>query len=836
MTLKRFLEAHSITFAALREASGRAWDVVLIEAGRSANGRFYPPEVLKAAIHLFEGARCCAYRFGKKLDASDDFNHLPDGEARRFPGGFAENTVGFFEKVRYGTFTRPDGSKGEGLLARFNILEGADWLRKNLRDAFKQGRSDILGFSIDAEGQAREAIVNGERVTLVERIAKVTSTDVVTTPAAGGSLLRLVASVKKESTVDELLEMLRRTRPHLLEGLAARTGTEDENSYALRVIEALLGRVRRAFQETDAVTQAAAFLEAGALMKALEGAMELLKGGKVQEAMTALQTMIAALGTNGAPAADAPAAEASPAAPGNPGLVIPHTQTPPAGTTPVQEARPTPAAPTQQELTTLYSQMNAREASLRVRERVGASGLREDAQARVITGFDGKIPTDTEIDTAIESMRTFVSGMTESGRPTGLGNAQATPRAIGGNLGGLTEKRRVALEGMICNRDLKDAQGEIVPRYTSFVEAYGELTGDWGPQRTMQRKMWNILGMALPQSFNDNREEHQQMLRESWPTVCRTLRLNEQTTTADIPNLVADVIQKRLQKEQAMDPRNDWKTIVSNPRANLKDATSPMRIVRLGDINDLGIVAEDGVYPELTPDPQTDEQETYTPSKRGGTKSFTWESFLADDLSKLAAIPKLLAISANRTLQKAVFDPIENNQAIQGNNLISAANNNDLGVIPLTGANVVAGRTTFRKQISFGAGEVLGFPPSWLLTTIDLEGLAEEATESEFKVNASEDSTLINVIKRFKIKPLSSLGVGRVLARENDWYLLGDPNQMDTIEVGFLGGRDTPEMFVQGQQTPTAGLFFDRDRIRFKIRWVFGVGLLDFRWIVGNRA
>jgi hypothetical protein len=79
------------------------------------------------------------------------------------------------------------------------------------------------------------------------------------------------------------------------------------------------------------------------------------------------------------------------------------------------------------------------------------------------------------------------------------------------------------------------------------------------------------------------------------------------------------------------------------------------------------------------------------------------------------------------------------------------------------------------------------------------------------------------------------LGLGVTAPRENDWYLAGDPNQMDTIEVGFLGGRDTPEMFVQGQQTPTAGLFFDRDRVRFKVRYVFGVGLLDFRWIVGNR-
>jgi hypothetical protein len=830
--LKKFLESHALTFTRLCEATGKSWDVVLIEAGKSANRRFYPPAVLRAAISLFEGARCCAYRYGKKLDSDDDFNHLPDGEARQFPGGFAENTVGFFEKVRYGNFERPDGSTGEGLLARFQILEGAEWLRKNLRDAFNQGRSDILGFSIDAEGEAREAIVNGERVTLVERIAKVTSTDVVTTPAAGGSLLRLVASVTKEATVD-LLEMLRRMRPHLLEGLAARTGTEAETAYLTRVLEAILGRVRRTWQETEA--SAPEFLEASSLMKAIEGAMQLLKAGKVQEAMSALRSMIAALTPDAAPApAPAPAAPAAESTPGNPALVIPHTQTPPSGATPVQEAAAS-AAPSPEQLTNLYSQMQAREAALRVRERVSASGLKEEAQQRLIKMFEGKAPSNIEIDAQIESMRSFVSSFSESGRPMGLGSAQAVPRAIGGGHGGLTERRRMALEGMICNRDLKDAADNIVPRYTSFVEAYGELTNDWGPIRGMQRKMWNILSMALPQSFNDTPREHNQMLQESWPTICRTLRLNEQTTTTDIPFLVADVIQKRLQKEREQDPRNDWRKIVSNPRANLKDATSPMRIIRLGDVQDLQVVAQDGVYAELTPDPMVDEQETYTPSKLGGTKSFTWEDFLADNLQALAAIPKLLAQSANRVVFNAVWNIIESNQAIQGNNLISVANNNDLGVVALTGPNVIAARTVFRKQTSFGAGTRLGSPPKFLLTTIDQEGLAEEATGSEFKINATEDSTLINVIKRFKIEPFSTLGLGVTAPRENDWYLAGDPNQMDTIEVGFLGGRDTPEMFVQGQQTPTAGLFFDRDRVRFKVRYVFGVGLLDFRWIVGNR-
>ena len=42
----------------------------------------------------------------------------------------------------------------------------------------------------------------------------------------------------------------------------------------------------------------------------------------------------------------------------------------------------------------------------------------------------------------------------------------------------------------------------------------------------------------------------------------------------------------------------------------------------------------------------------------------------------------------------------------------------------------------------------------------------------------------------------------------NDWYLMADPAQIEGIELGFLNGRQEPEILVQDNQT--AGTVFTR--------------------------
>jgi len=59
------------------------------------------------------------------------------------------------------------------------------------------------------------------------------------------------------------------------------------------------------------------------------------------------------------------------------------------------------------------------------------------------------------------------------------------------------------------------------------------------------------------------------------------------------------------------------------------------------------------------------------------------------------------------------------------------------------------------------------------------------------------------------------------------YTLVADPNVAEMIVVGFLNGKEAPEMFVQ--DLDRVGSFFDRDRITLKLRHVYKAVVSDFR-------
>ncbi len=148
-------------------SSGREWDVLLIQAGASKNGRDYPATTLRAAATLFEGVPCYA-------------RHRQQGEGERHP----------LDKV--GKFSQAAWSEADnGITARLRVVNPQ--ARALLMEMHETGETDFVGFSIDAEGQVDRGSVRA--------ITKANSVDLVAEPAAGGRLTRLVASA--EYTAEE---------------------------------------------------------------------------------------------------------------------------------------------------------------------------------------------------------------------------------------------------------------------------------------------------------------------------------------------------------------------------------------------------------------------------------------------------------------------------------------------------------------------------------------------------------------------------------------------------------------------------------------------------------
>ncbi|GEM_PF-450798 len=161
-------------------AGGHVVEVTVIRAGTSSNGNHYAAELLRDAAPLFDGARAFADHTG------------PVDRRERS----VRDLVGYYRRPRF-----DPGPGGGRLRADFHLLPGHDWLWGIIRESQRQPA--ICGLSIDALGEATNAEVAGRKVRLVQAIRKVNSIDVVTRPAAGGSLDRIVAG---EAAGDGALE------------------------------------------------------------------------------------------------------------------------------------------------------------------------------------------------------------------------------------------------------------------------------------------------------------------------------------------------------------------------------------------------------------------------------------------------------------------------------------------------------------------------------------------------------------------------------------------------------------------------------------------------------
>ena len=60
-----------------------------------------------------------------------------------------------------------------------------------------------------------------------------------------------------------------------------------------------------------------------------------------------------------------------------------------------------------------------------------------------------------------------------------------------------------------------------------------------------------------------------------------------------------------------------------------------------------------------------------------------------------------------------------------------------------------------------------------------------------------------------------------------NWWLVADPAKQPTIVLGFLGGKQEPELFVQDM--PNVGSMWNTDSLMYKIRHIYGRNILDVR-------
>lgn len=167
-------------FVEAKAADGSVWDAILVRSGESKNRNVYPDATLREAAPLFEGAR---------VFAKPDDMHLKGG------GKDVDRLVGWISGARFVEGKKPDTGHIAG---QVNIAAGAARLRETIADAWRRGKRDLVGLSIDALGRS---VREGGRA-IAKAITKVNSVDLIVEPSAGGALVRLVEAADPKEQDD----------------------------------------------------------------------------------------------------------------------------------------------------------------------------------------------------------------------------------------------------------------------------------------------------------------------------------------------------------------------------------------------------------------------------------------------------------------------------------------------------------------------------------------------------------------------------------------------------------------------------------------------------------
>lgn len=664
--------------------SGQAWEVVVIQSGMSANRNFYSRGVLESALPLYEKARIY-------LDHQN--------EPTRF-GRSTRDLAGFVKDVRGVMLAQEAG--GEPIYALVGTaVVTKKATREELLEAWEAGEPSLYGLSHDVKASGKVyQHTDGEPAVRVDAIKKVESVDFVTNPAAGGRVMRLVASLDSQALVSleedgrmltKLLEQLRKLKPEMVAALGA-TPTEDQ------VLEAIQEALRVAPARSDAPAPAPAVV-------------------------------------------------------------------------PVVEARQTDGdAQTMKEAREMI-------ASLRVENDLKECALPDKLKDRIRGRFKsrmaaGQVPTQVEITAAIAEAVEDYGALAEAG--------VVMPHVGSIRMGeGQVEKTRQRID------DFFDPSKPS----RSFREMYLDITGDRG-----------FTGKLAEAS-----------------------RVRESLSSSSFDQALGDSITRRLLAFYQMPEFANWRTIAKT--GPISDFRTQRRI-RFGGYGNLPTVGQGGPYAALTS--PTDEEATYAPAKRGGTESLTLEMIRNDDVNVIREIPQRLGRSAAQTLYEFVWDFLANNSAVYDAVALSAAGHNNIVTTALSWSNLASLRLKMRNQTDMSSGKRLGLKVRNLIVPVDLEELAYQLVNAERMLpDSSLASTAAPAAPNFARTQSIGVTVVDYWTDTNNYWIAASPEQTPMIEVGFMDGREEPELFVQDM--PNVGSMFNNDQLTYKIRHIYGGGVMDYR-------
>ena len=299
-------------------------------------------------------------------------------------------------------------------------------------------------------------------------------------------------------------------------------------------------------------------------------------------------------------------------------------------------------------------------------------------------------------------------------------------------------------------------------------------------------------------------------------------------TTGSFQNILFDGLNNTLRAAYEEAPYT-WSSWVRQ-RQSVEDFKD-IHATQLSEFQNLEVVPEGKEYPEKK---LSDRRKTYNIDKFGANFSVTWETIINDNLDALSRIPSMQGVAARRTQEQLVYDTFLSNPMMpDGVVLFSASHVSGRNITSTTPA--APSETTLDEGFELMAkqkglnGSVLNLVPSVLLVPQRYAATALRITNSLSFAQTNGNEGISSLYGVNGVRPLQVVATA-LLDNNNatNWYLIASSSVVDTAEIVFLQGEESP--VLENEWTMLS------DKYDFKIRQSMGCAMIDHVGFYGNRT